>query len=200
MTKTDPSAREVLDAAIRKNQVTLSPDNLPAKLGDLLKASLASSSSPAAGAASGSGQVNLLQQMNAASQSPARSPYLARPSILPQAPPPPTRQQRLDDLLKIGYRQNTNNTESIARHKYDSNLPVWTEEQAEAVRELLGSDTQVNVDYILIGVRGGLTKTKMTAKRANKQSTNEQYRVPYPRFDNFPYEVLPSLHWYDVDG
>eukprot|EP00899_Mesostigma_viride_P009757 jgi/Mesvir1/18783/Mv01289-RA.1 len=30
--------------------------------------------------------------------------------------------------------------------------------------------------------------------------SNRQYRVPYPRFDSFPYDVFPSLDWYDVDG
>eukprot|EP00899_Mesostigma_viride_P000505 jgi/Mesvir1/10455/Mv12086-RA.1 len=31
-------------------------------------------------------------------------------------------------------------------------------------------------------------------------TSNRQYRVPYPRFDSFPYDVFPSLDWYDVDG
>eukprot|EP00899_Mesostigma_viride_P009832 jgi/Mesvir1/18850/Mv03450-RA.1 len=157
-------------------------------------------------------------------QKPPRSaqkpaPQSAKKTATPvRIKPTPTTDEQLDALKTQGMATTEMLKEKIQQRADEGkgvglDRPTWDQKQANEVQRLLHLMPQgTTIEYNRLthanqrgqGIQAAILKNDTAPHRTRggfgRTTGFGQYRVPYPRFDNFPYEVLPSLHWYDVDG
>eukprot|EP00899_Mesostigma_viride_P001645 jgi/Mesvir1/11481/Mv15237-RA.1 len=155
---------------------------------------------------------------------PARTPPAQKPPTSAKKPPtpppknpvrlkaPPTPEEELEELKVTGMATTEMLKEKIQQRADEGkgvglDRPTWDQKQAQEVQRLLhlmplGTTIEYNrltrANHLGQGIQAAILKNDTAPHRTRRGF--RQYGVPYPRFDNFPYEVLPSLHWYDVDG